>query len=244
MTSASDASAYEFKPGPLSSHGRILGIAGGWPRDARILEIGTASGYIGRELRARGFAHLIGVEIDPAAAAAARPFYERHEVRDIERDGLAGLGEFDVVICADVLEHLRDPAGQLAAVVGLVRPGGVVVVSLPNAVNWIARLQVLAGRFEYADRGLFDRGHLRFFTRRTARRLMEQAGLSVERIVATPLPVELVIEGWLPAVAARGLERAYTALAAGWGTLLAYQFVLVGRRGGAPGAARRAVFRT
>ena len=229
MTSEANAGRYGFKPERLSSHGRILRLAEAWPRTHRILEIGTASGYLGRELQRRGFSHVVGVEGDLDVAAIAREHYQEHVVVDLERGTLDGLGEFDVLICADVLEHLREPLVQLRTLARRLKPSGVVIVSLPNAVNWLVRLSVLSGRFTYTERGLFDRGHLRFFTRRTARAMIEEAGFVVERCDPTPLPMALATAGWLPAPVARVAEVVYYGAARCWMTMFAYQFVFLAR---------------
>ena len=230
MTSENSAARYAFKPGRFSSHGRILGLADGWPRSARILEIGTASGYLGRELRRLGFMNVAGVECDPAAADEARAHYQSFAVADLEQLALPDEFQgFDVLICADVLEHLRDPPAQLRQLTRLLKPTARLVVSLPNVANLTVRLSLLAGRFTYRDRGLLDRTHLRFFTRRTARALIEDAGYVIERCEPTPIPIAFLLAGLAPATLARWAETAYVALALAWSALFAYQFVFVAR---------------
>ena len=242
MTSENSAARYEFKPGPFSSHGRILRAAVAWPRSHRILEIGTASGYLGRELRRLGFTDVVGVDADPESADKARGHYRQYFTIDLEVEQLPrDLGAFDVLMCADVLEHLRDPLAQLRALVRLVKPGGVLVVSLPNVANWTVRLSVLAGRFTYRERGLLDRGHLRFFTRRTARALIESAGCAIERCEATPIPLAYVLSPIVPATLARMAERAYLAPAVVWKTLFAYQFVFIARTPAKPESSAKAL---
>jgi hypothetical protein len=148
----------------------------------------------------------------------------------VEQNALGDeLGAFDALICADVLEHLRDPLAQLRALAGRLKPSGLAIVSLPNAVNWTVRLSVLAGRFAYTDRGLLDQGHLRFFTRRTAAALIEEAGFVIERCDPTPIPIGLAA-GWLPEPMARAAETGYYAVALGWPSLFAYQLVFVARK--------------
>jgi len=198
------------------------------------LEIGTASGYLGRELRRRGFVNMIGVEQDPELAREAQPHYHCCYVGDVGQDGpwpWDEEGGFDALICADVLEHLPDPAKVLARLSQLVRPSGQVVISLPNAVNWTVRLMVLSGRFDYTDCGLLDRGHLRFFTRRTACQLIEQGGLlRVCRTYVTPLPFGRMLEHQLPRWAIEAIERLYAGAALCWKNLFAYQFVFLAER--------------
>jgi 2-polyprenyl-3-methyl-5-hydroxy-6-metoxy-1,4-benzoquinol methylase len=133
---------------------------------------------------------------------------------------------FDVVVCADVLEHLEEPAAVLARVRSWISPGGALFVSLPNVANVAVRLALLAGRFEYAEAGILDRTHLRFFTRRSARRLVEEAGFRIRRLRPTPIPAELALP-ILGRGPLRGLVRAFfSAAAAAWPTLFGYQFVI------------------
>ncbi len=194
------------------------------PAGARVLDAGCASGYLAALLAARGH-EVVGLEADPGAAAAAR---ERAAIEvitgDLERaEDLARLpGPFGAVIFGDVLEHLRYPAGALRAVRALLAPAGLVIVSLPNAVHWTARRQILRGRFPQEDHGLFDRTHLRFYTRATARELLEQAGFTVvdERPVPAPLPLEAHVR--LPAALGRAAVRRRP-------ELFALQFVLTAR---------------
>ncbi len=103
------------------------------------------------------------------------------------------------------------------------------LVSIPNVANITVRLAVLAGRFPYSDRGLLDRTHLRFFTRRSALQLVEDCGFAVERVTATAMPVELAwsLLGRFPL---RPAVRALTVAAARvWPTLFGYQFVIEAR---------------
>jgi len=194
------------------------------PAGARTLDVGCATGYLAAELAARG-ATVVGVEADPAAAARAGAVYERVVAGDVEgaacRAELRALGPFDAVVCGDVLEHLRDPWDTLAFLATLLPPGGTAAVSVPNVAHWTGRRALLRGRFPYAEHGLFDRTHLRFFTRAGARALVEGAGLRVrtERFAPAPLP----LQSRLPALA-----RLEAPAARAWPELFALQVVLVG----------------
>jgi SAM-dependent methyltransferase len=174
------------------------------PDGARVLDVGCATGYLAAELGYRG-CRVTGVDADPVAAERARAHCEAVVVGDVEDDGcrreLAALAPFDVVLCGDVLEHLRDPWSALR---GLAALGGDVVLSVPNVAHWTGRRALVRGRFPYAEHGLFDRTHLRFFTRASARDLAEGAGLKVveERFAPAPVPMQARI----PAL--RALERA------------------------------------
>jgi 2-polyprenyl-3-methyl-5-hydroxy-6-metoxy-1,4-benzoquinol methylase len=141
-----------------------------------VLDVGCAEGYLVRELKGRGCA-VVGLEADPAAAAAARAWCDEVVEGDAEDDAVRArvAGPFDRVLFGDVLEHLRDPAAVLRWSRGVLAPGGRAVVSLPNVAHWTARRQLARGRFPREDHGLFDRTHLRFFTRATARSLAAEA---------------------------------------------------------------------
>ena len=176
--------------GLSESHALLLDVV---PPRSRVLDVGCAEGYLARALRDRGCT-VTGIEADPAAAAAARRWCDEVVVGDVEDPAVRArvAATFDRVLLGDVLEHLRDPAPVLAWARELLAPDGRAVVSLPNIGHWTGRRQLLRGRFPQDDHGLFDRTHLRFFTRASARELVEGAGLRVvgERFAAAPLPLE------------------------------------------------------
>jgi len=129
-----------------------------------------------------------------------------------------------------VIEHLRDPEAALARLRPLLGPGGRLVVSTPNIANWAIRLSLLFGRFRYAERGILDRTHLRFFTRRSFGALLATAGLRVERLTATPVPLYQVVPPRLHGRALAAVHDASAAAARAWPRLLGYQFVALARR--------------
>lgn len=154
---------------------------------SRVLDVGCADGYLAAELVARRGCSVVGIEPDHRAAAAARARGIEVLELDVEAVPLAAA-RFDVVVFADVLEHLRDPV----AVLRQARAAGRAVVSLPNIAHWTGRRALLRGRFPQEDHGLFDRTHLRFYTRATAHELARAAGFRVveERFADAPLPLE------------------------------------------------------
>jgi len=150
------------------------------PERSRVLEIGCASGTLSRFLAQVHRCTVTGVEINAAAAAEAAPFCQTVLVADVEANILDTLNEpFDVIILADVLEHLRDPEGVLRRTHRHLTKDGVILLSLPNIAHWSVRYELLRGRFSYADSGLLDATHLRFFTYRSACDLIARAGFQI-----------------------------------------------------------------
>lgn len=176
-------------------------------------------------MRAR-CSHLAGIELDAEAARQAAGIFDWSMTEDL-LESLEKLdGEsFDVVVAADVLEHLPDPGRALDLLRPLVKREGILLVSLPNVANVTLRLSLLLGRFTYVPRGLLDVSHLRFFTRRTGRALLGAHGFRVGTVVPTAMPVELAIPalGRLPL--APLVRAAALHLARIWPTLFGYQFI-------------------
>ena len=222
------AARYTLKADPYSSHSIILDwLADGQGR--RLLDVGAADGLLARHLTARGW-KVTGIEADPAMAAAGAAHCERMLVADLNRGVPALDGLFDVIVCGDVLEHLAEPVGVLRTLVACLAPAGEVIVSVPNVAHLWVRLSLLVGRFDYADRGILDRTHLRFFTRRTLDALLADTELDVVRRTTTPVPLYQVVPArWH----GRGLATVHAASAAAARALprvLGYQLIVRARR--------------
>ena len=151
-----------------------------------ILELGCSSGSLGAAVKARNGARVLGVEIDPVYARRAEEQLDRVVVADIEAfldDEQPNEAPFDCLLAADVLEHLTDPWGVLDRATALLAPGATVVISLPNVLHLPGLWRVIiGGRWPRDDVGIFDRTHLRWFTRRDAEDLLEGAGLQVTSV--------------------------------------------------------------
>jgi methionine biosynthesis protein MetW len=149
----------------------------------RVLEVGCSTGYMSRAMVQRGCC-VTGIEVDPVAADRARAYCREVHVLDLSApDWIASVPEreFDVVLLGDVLEHLVDPAQVLRQAVSLLRTNSSLVISLPNVVHWRTRLRILLGQFDYQSTGTLDHTHLRFFTKKTARELIESSGYRIVR---------------------------------------------------------------
>jgi 2-polyprenyl-3-methyl-5-hydroxy-6-metoxy-1,4-benzoquinol methylase len=180
---------YPVKTSSHSSHAYLRDAVGS---GYEVLDVGCGEGFLAKELRESGNT-VYGVD------ALARPQHAGSFAGYVQRDLDMGLGDafaerqFDRVLLMDVLEHLRSPETLLAECRGRLRRNGFLLVSLPNVANITVRLMLLLGMWKYADRGIMDRTHLRFFTRGTARRLLEAAGYRIVREKMTVMPLEVVI---------------------------------------------------
>ncbi len=154
------------------------------PPGGRVLDVGCGEGSWASDLRAKGFSALVGIERDLVSAEAARTRYDNVHCGSVEDATLADLGgkPFDLVIFGDVLEHLVDPWAALRQARGWVRDGGSAAISVPN-LRHVRVLQqlVLHGEFAYEERGIMDRTHLRWFTRRSLDRTLIESGWRPQR---------------------------------------------------------------
>ena len=166
------------------------------PPGATVLELGPASGYMTKLMAERGCT-VDAIEFNPLDAAKAAVYCRTMVVGSLEEPAtLARLsGPYDVIVAADVLEHLRSPEETLAMVLPALSPNGMMLVSLPNVAHKSVRLSLLKGNFDYTDTGLLDRTHLRLFTLATGRKLFADAGLRIERIEVPLIPSKRL--GWI-----------------------------------------------
>lgn len=192
----------------------------------RVLEVGCAAGMAGHHLRRLGVTELEGIEPHTPAAAAARASGCYDVVHNCSWDAwveLAGRAAdgYDAIIFADVLEHLPDPVPVLRRARALLRqPSGTLVLSLPN----IRHLSVLfglivRGDWEYQPAGILDRTHLRFFTTKSARRLLTETGYST-----------VALHRWGALPLSRAVAHVWPAL----GELVLSQFFVVAAPSGPP----------
>jgi 2-polyprenyl-3-methyl-5-hydroxy-6-metoxy-1,4-benzoquinol methylase len=186
VQSAGDfGSFYAIKPASYFSNARA-DFVDRLPRDAsaQILEVGCGTGATGGLALSEGrCGRFTGVELFETAAAQAR---------DVLSDVITGNVEtmsfdwqpatFDALIMSEVLEHLVEPGETLKKLAPYVRPGGMLLASSPNISHWRVIRELVMGRFNLADQGVFDRTHLRWFTPDTFAALAEAAGFEVEEI--------------------------------------------------------------
>ena len=177
----------------------------------RVLELGCSTGYMSRYMTQKRDCSVTGIEVDAAAAAQAGEYCREILVRDLNRLGWTlGLPKraFDVILMGDVLEHLVDPPQVLIQTRALLDSNASLVICLPNVVHWSTRLKILFGRFDYESIGTLDHTHLRFYTVKTAREMIESAGYRITkfhpaiggRLSGHARPVWQTLARWFPGV--------------------------------------------
>jgi 2-polyprenyl-3-methyl-5-hydroxy-6-metoxy-1,4-benzoquinol methylase len=212
---------YELKQSEGPSHRVILEMTQGAP-PARILDVGCSGGRLSELLRERGH-HVTGVDLFDNAETTKR--VDVFVLADLEKGIPEEVGGgFDLAIAADVLEHVRNSDLLLRQIGASLGPNGRVIISVPNFGHWYPRIRTVLGIFDYDQRGILDKTHVRFFTRRSLLRMVKKNGFTVRVFRTTGLPIDVISSrGSL----VRRLVRAVDELLVGLRpTLFGYQFIL------------------
>jgi 2-polyprenyl-3-methyl-5-hydroxy-6-metoxy-1,4-benzoquinol methylase len=196
MTPAS-LSAPAFNPSYIGAREDVLGLIDRPPES--VLDVGCATGKNGELLRHRYGSQVTGIEFDSGMASLARDKLFAVHLADLNKTSLSELlpsARYDLIVFGDVLEHLIDPWTTLSQARSLLKDGGTILTSLPNVGHYSTLLSLLLfRRWPYRERGIHDRTHLRFFTRRNLLELYAQAGLTMRReerklrLVEAPSPL-------------------------------------------------------
>ena len=187
---------YPLKQSKGSSHYHVMRMVGS---DQEVLDIGCGEGYLARELKKLGN-RISGIDVLPAASETSA--LDGYYSADLD-DGIASVVKqlaghrFTRAILLDVLEHLKRPERILEECHDLLDRDGQLIVSVPNVANISVRLSLLFGKFNYTERGILDKTHLRFFTRKTAREMINAHGYEILEEQMTVIPIELICK--LPA---------------------------------------------
>jgi len=189
---------------------RVIRMAG---HGRRILEVGAGPGSITRHLIGTNNCDVVALEIDPSAIAKLKEFCQKIYSLDLNDatwpQSLSHEDKFDVVIAADVLEHVYDPLRTLKEMKSLLREGGEIILSLPHVGHCAINACLLDEDFTYRDWGLLDKTHIRFFGIKNINRLYADAGMGIveaQFVILTPGQTEFA-DRWdrLPAKTQRAL---------------------------------------
>ena len=192
-----------------------------------ILDLGCGPGFVARRCEQLGF-RVTGVDAYPPIEGTMSAF---HRV-NLERDTMpVDAFDYDAVLLLDVIEHLAEPEEFLIGLrndsqaTDAIRTPPAVLISTPNVAFAGVRLNLLFGRFSYAERGILDVTHKRLFTRRTLKRSLEECGFAIEKMIPVPVPCETVLGGGV----GRALGHVAAFLARAWPRMFAFQFLVVAR---------------
>jgi 2-polyprenyl-3-methyl-5-hydroxy-6-metoxy-1,4-benzoquinol methylase len=213
---------YRLKESDDSSHSVILRWLGE-VSPGRLLDLGCSGALLSQRARALGH-RVLGVDVKelPEARERLDGFIRANLDHGLPRE-VAEAGPFDIVLAGDVLEHVREPGLVLGDARSILAPGGVLILSVPNFGHWYVRVRTVLGIFDYDERGLLDRTHVRFFTRRSLERELRQAGFRTVRAQVTGLPFDVLARnGGRFTKMAKLIDRAAVAIRP---TLFGYQFV-------------------
>lgn len=218
---------YRVHHDPKSSHQQISRLVRAQRREP-ILDVGCAQGMLAHLIKDTGLT-IDGVEYNPAWADLARPYYRNVWSGPIE-DAPLPDHEYRMVVCGDVLEHTMSPVSVLKRLRRAATDDATFIISLPNIAHIGVRMLLLFGRFPKMERGPLDKTHLHFFTKDTAREMVESAGLKVERTVCSGVPLDEVWKngesGPLYKLAAK-LQHGALAVAP---RLFGFQWIMIARR--------------
>ena len=183
------------------SHTRLKRILEFIPGDCalRVLEVGCANGRLGQEIKKLG--HFVaGIEISGQAAQNAREVLDEVYVFDIEGEWPKKLEEqkFDLVVLPEILEHIFDPVQVLRDAYRVLQDDGEIIITTPNFMVWTNRMRFLFGRFKYEEQGMFDFGHIRWFTYSYLKEVLKEAGFKLikENHIIFPGKLTKILKYW------------------------------------------------
>ena len=181
--------SYRFKFNEYSSHSKLRDVLQNISK-SKILDLGCADGQLSEVAASLGH-EVTAVDIEQAPKFTNQITFFQSDLENGLPNDLTG--KFDVVLCADVLEHLRKPDILLFELLPRLSDNGMILVSIPNFGHWYPRIRTFIGRFDYDARGILDQTHLRFFTRNSFTKMATKAGYKVKRIAVTGTPFEVML---------------------------------------------------
>ncbi|OHB17889.1 MAG: hypothetical protein A2734_00910 [Parcubacteria group bacterium RIFCSPHIGHO2_01_FULL_40_30] len=177
---------------------RVLSLLDSQPNQ-RVLEIGCAAGRLGREFKKLGH-YVAGIEISESAAQEAKKNLDEVYIFDIEDNWPAEISreKFDLIVLPEVLEHVFDPVYVLKKSSAILKPDGEIIITTPNFLAWTNRIRFLFGFFKYEKEGMFDFGHIRWFTYPYLKEVLAESGFTiiVEKHIIFPGKLTRILKFW------------------------------------------------
>jgi methionine biosynthesis protein MetW len=164
------------------------------PKNATVLDIGCATGFMGKYLREQKNCHVFGIEIRPQEREVAKKNLDGVLLVDVESPDFSIQlqkskfpPKFDVILATSVIEHLKYPAQFLQTCQKLIKPQGILIVTTPNIAHWSMRLSLLKGNFTYTEYGILDNTHLHLFTIPTFKKIFQENNYEIKEVTIDPV---------------------------------------------------------
>lgn len=178
-----------FNPESLSQHNIDRMALEEVPRNSFVLDVGCATGFMGKYLKDKKKCEVVGLEKRKEEAHQAEKILNNVVIGDIENALVAKdilkvtkNKKFDVVLATSLIEHVAKPDEAIKTMMRLLKPHGRLVITTPNIAHWSIRLSLVKGNFDYSEYGILDTTHLHFFTLKTFKELFEKNGLQVKKV--------------------------------------------------------------
>lgn len=200
---------------PYSVHQRIIDSVG---QNKNILDVGCSEGTLSKKMKENDCT-VIGMELDEEAAKTARKFCKEVLIGDVESIKMSSDYEkyFDIIIFADILEHLREPSEILVRFSKYLKDDGLIIISVPNIANWRKRFQLLFGKFDYQEYGILDNSHIKFFTEKSTKNMIMESGYEIVQFDLTVGDINV-------------FPRLFHSIGMVWPNLLAFQFFVIAEK--------------
>jgi len=211
-------SNYSYKPFHFSSHNKLIEMT---ESNKKVLDIGCSSGYIAAKLKEKNCT-VFGIDNNKQALETAKKYCKKVFLMDISKAKI--IGKYNIIILGDVIEHLPEPTHFLKRLKKNLKTDGYILISVPNIANIITRVNLFLGKFDYTDKGILDKTHLRFFTKKTLKNTIKEAGYKLVKLDSTPIPIFLALPS-LPKRFAVQIYKILNLLNMVYPNLFAYQFV-------------------
>jgi 2-polyprenyl-3-methyl-5-hydroxy-6-metoxy-1,4-benzoquinol methylase len=219
---------YKNKIDKFSSHSLIIReISNLTPVNKNILDIGCFQGDLLNRVKLSQDVtnNYFGADMENYLI---RDFdFIKFYILDLNDSGLSNIFDnqkFDLIILGDILEHLVNPWNSLRNLEQIILPSSKLLISIPNSGHWYFRLKVLLGKIDYVNNGLFDKTHLRFFTKKSARELINTSKFKIVTLKYSSIPWENIFKFGLITKILSFFERFFIWLRP---QLFAYQFIFL-----------------
>jgi len=217
---------YVEKLDPWSTHTKISSYLRKMPSSTRVLDAGCATGVLGKLCSGHNLI-INGIEENNDWARLAFPYYNEVFIGKLEDTPKSFLENHDVIVLADILEHLPQSEKILDWICSLQKEGCIFIISVPNIANIWVRLNLLFGKFDYSERGILDRTHVKFFTFKSLKRFLQSPGLEIRSIEVTPIPLGLVSNFFSSNTLGRSVYYIINKITRIFPKLLGYQFLSI-----------------